>query len=250
MKTTENPGLNLFVEKAGNRSDAQEIVIRHGEALPLRKPQQLVLYNTAISGPADYFEQRNSHGLIDAKLAVVGYSFDLARIQFYEDMTNTDAAIVIGSLTLSTELHEFGINTAKTWELTTLRDFLRIRRHLFADRDAHTALMQKLNEMRVKSTQNLENTKDTRGNASSSLSVKTESDVPLDFTLAVPLFIGGDKHTVRVEIGFELRSAGMSFWFLSDELPELLDDEKRSVIETELARFRKAKLAVIHKQEA
>jgi len=143
------------------------------------------------------------------------------------------------------ELAAFDINGEKKFSLSAIIDFLRIRRHLFVSPEAHTALLGALKDLKTKSTTNIESKRDERGNAKALIDVQTESNVPLDFTLSVPLFVGGLKKTFKVEIGMEVRSMETSYWFYSDELPALLQASVDEMLKDALLPFRQAGCAVL-----
>jgi hypothetical protein len=229
----------------GVSENAKEIVIRRGEALPLQKPKAITLSGT-IGAPSAYFTQRFlAHNLMDVKKILVRWSRLEKYITFCEDPTDTQAAQIDGLLRSNPELAAFGINSDKTFELVKMRDFLRVRRHLFASADAHNVIMDSLKKFSVKLDTTIKNENDNRGNTDVGAKTIATTDIPLDFTLSMPLFIGSGKESFKVEIAFEVRSAGASFWFISTELPELLEKSSEDLLAKELEVFRQAGCAVL-----
>lgn len=238
---TAKENINVRVEKGVGK-----LTIRHGQALPLPEPKKILVEGT-IDAPSLYFLQRQKNGLVDIKRCLVTFSAGkkAPTVTYEADPTDAYAATVIGKVSRDEELTAFDINGEKKFSLSAIIDFLRIRRHLFVNPEAHTALLGALKDLRTKSTTNIESKRDERGNAKALIDVQTESNVPLDFTLSIPLFVGGLKKTFKVEIGMEVRSMETSYWFYSDELPALLQASVDEMLKDALLPFRQAGCAVL-----
>ena len=99
--------------------------IRFGEALPLKEPKYVSIHGT-IDAPARWVEKRkddivsaDAHVLVDR---------DRMTITLNTDENSAYMDQIVGTLTLSTEMQEFGINTGKNMNCFDMADSIKQKR--------------------------------------------------------------------------------------------------------------------------
>jgi hypothetical protein len=237
MESSNN--MNITVENG-----VKELVIRHGEAAAIPEPLFVNMTGT-ITASRLFFQQRTQHNAIDVAACLVTFSQRERCIEFDTNPRQNYADTVIGKLTDNPNLTPFKINEPANFTLTQLRSFLRVRRWLFEKVDQHTELMNTLNDLTLTANTTMQDKQDRRGNVTQNFNREVASNVPLSFTLKMPLFVGAEPKTFIVDVAFEVRDGGTSYWFESTELPELLETEAATLIQAELKTFRDAGCAVL-----
>lgn len=213
----------------------KELVIRHGDAQPIILPLQLSASGT-IGAPAAFFAVRTATEILKEK-AIVLYSYEELFIKLSVDPTDKFAAVINGKLVKNPALQPFGINENHTFSTEELISLLKLNRLYFADREACMSIVTNLKKLKVSAQTEIEKTDDSRGNKKNLAEVKVTTEIPLDFTLKLPLFKGGKDVKFKVEVCFDLRDAALEFWLESVELAELLLGNRKELIDAELAKF-------------
>lgn len=234
MKNTEKQVNITLIESPENEGKPHVIILREGDAAPIVLPNQVSLSGT-IDAPRDYATVRSSE--IAAEKAIVQYHYENGYIKLNVDPIDKYAATVLGTLVENKDIKSLGINTTSTTTIPELARLLKMRRDLFTDRDKHTALLGNLNKFKVKAQAQIESESSDRGNKKGSFEVTVTTDIPLDFTLKMPLFVGQPEQTFKVEVCFDVRDNGLDVWLESVELAEALKSAKKSIIDEQLKSF-------------
>ena len=151
-------------------------------------------------------------------------------IELRADDTNHYGATVVGKLAVNPDLKKFGINSDSMYGSNDLISLLKINRVFFEDRDACTALVKKLMNLKVESSNLMVKNSDNKGNAEAHLKRTVESTHDYDFKLSMPVFVGQEKQTFFVEVCMDVSDGGIRFWLESAELMELLHDQAEHII--------------------
>lgn len=159
-------------------------------------------------------------------------------IELDVDPSDEVAATIKGQMRVNPHLEPFNINKNKMFPLPDLIQMLKMNRIHFADREKLATTIANLQKFKAKIETDLKQEGDDRGNKSVSIDVKVTADaVPADFTLKMPLYVGGKETTFKVEVCFESRDRGLSFWLESVELAEALVAQAKESIDAELKLF-------------
>lgn len=222
------------IEIKVDATSAHELTIREGAALPPKEPR-IVNIKGIISSPADFANNRNFE--IEATKANVIANYTNRTIILNMDETNPYGGTITGALDMNPDLKSLGINENKTYDEKDLMRKLNFFGAYFKDRASHKKLLEKLQQFKAKVTQDFTNQDDYKGTVAIAKISKIEHDIPLEFELAIPLFTGGEKKTFKVDICVSVRDGGISFWFESVEMNELIVTGTESIFKDELERF-------------
>ena len=213
--------------------EQKELLIRTGEALKLLQPVKIVQSGN-IESPAKFHAIRAG---VPTK-SIVTFSRSKMEIIFDAEPENSLAAIVTGKLLINDDLKKFEINSqSKMWGLQELAKFLKMNKTFFKDKEKTDSLIASLIAFKGTITTELEKANDGRGNAKDLMDRKTTSNMPTDFILSLPVFVGGEIKTFRVEIGIDSTDASAKFWLESSELQEIIITERDRIIDAEIAKF-------------
>jgi hypothetical protein len=211
-----------------------EVVIRHGEALPMVKPIPIKIVGQ-IHAPAEYLAKRgkylnreNTHLLIDEQNARI----ELVLLDNTELKGN-----VVGKMMVNPEYEAFRINKAEWDSPKELGEFLRKNRAYFTDREKMSELIMSLLNFKAKVEKELERSDDKRGNKRDLVEQRISTDVPSTFMLTMPLHKGGEPSKFEVELFFDVRDAGCKLSLQSIEAQEILRAEVQEAILQQLPAF-------------
>lgn len=219
----------VLTEVKGN-----EVIIRTGEALPQKAPIPISLSGT-IHSPAEFAGHRLD--LIDVKASHVVADYTNRTITLVINETSPYADKITGSLKTFPDLESLGINKNKTYTEKELLQKLNFFGMYFPSREEFTALKNKLMQFKAKITRDFTNADDYKGNSAIEKITKIEHEIPLYFTLNIPVFSGMDAKTFSVDIMVSARDGGISFWLESVELNELEVKTAQQIFQTELGKL-------------
>ena len=212
-----------------------EVIIRYGDAAPVKEAQAIVV-SGAINAPSAFHAIRP--GVKDKSL--VRFSRKNLDIVFMANPEDEDAAVITGKLLTNPDLEKFKINKGEDalWTIGGLASFIKQNRIFLGDSDEAVAkLISELKAYKGKVTIDLEQNKNDRGASKSSIETKVDNNVPVDFKVKLPLFVGYTEKTFRVEICFDHTEGGVKLWLESAELQELFFKERDRILDEEIKKF-------------
>ena len=219
--------------------DGDTLIVRTGDAPEIVLPQTIKL-DSIISGPADYFLSKKKAGheyelehcllQIDRDNRKLILSLNDKDDSFYETIT--------GILFPFKDLPAFKINTNYRWSTKGLKDFIKMNRVYFQDKDAHRTLVTNLTNFKAKIDTFIEDSNDSKGNKTLNYAQNLETDISLDFQLTIPIFKGLEPSTFKVEVNFDTREKTLELWLESVELKELQDSMVDNILNGEIARLK------------
>lgn len=220
--------------------DGNELIIREGDALPLKEPMALV-YTGDLKCVRSYIDKHKDQSIVDANAispahAVILVDKKAMTICLKTNPQDVYGTVITGKLALSDELVAFGINQpGKQHNRKPFLDLIRFNRIHFSDMDTHSALVSGVQQLSVSNTQKLDAKDDTRGNKSMGFDKTVNSDkIPMKFVLDIPLFNGYEKVKVMVDVCLDVSEANVVFWLESVELSELLQTKRDELMKEQL----------------
>lgn len=209
----EKQSFNIKVE--GN-----VVEVRTGEALPLKEPR-IINLDGSIVGPVEFIRKRKED--FPGNLVHLTYSLRDMFIKLVLNENNHYASTVRGSLKDNPELVTFGINKEVYRGVKDLQKFLRLRKYFFVDGAQHAAIITNLSKFNAEITSKIKDENDSRGKIERSLNMDVKTDIPLNFELSAPIFLGQPAKKFHVDICFEVRDTNeIVTWLESTELQELV----------------------------
>jgi hypothetical protein len=212
-----------------------ELTIRTGEALA-PKADKSIKIDGVLGSPYQFFIGRE----FDPLNCHLQIQHDKGVIQFRAQDTNPYTEHVItGSLTKDQALAKFAINTETRWAISEFLKFIKTMRYYFADKAAHTSLVEAIQKWSVNIERVINEHNDNRGNSNFQLETKVRAMEGFisKFDLLIPIFQGYQKMKFTVEIGLDPKNTSVQLYLFSDELIELEISHRESIMTTELANF-------------
>lgn len=211
-----------------------ELIVRQGvaaEQLPNKEPNPVDIEGT-IDSPFRWLEKRAK--MINHDTAHVLVSRDEMEIALVDKETDYYANYVKGSLELSKEMREFGINVEKSWEPAKLAQFLKMHRAFFKDKAENMSLVTILKNFKAKVAQDIERSKEDNGSKTDNFSQVVDSNLPKSFKLCIPLFKGFGPEEIEVEIYADVDGRNVSLSLVSAGANETIEECKNSVIDEQI----------------
>lgn len=224
-------------------NDVKELVVRTGDAEKLHVIPGVKLSGLSIGAVREFLSKplRDNE---DTNLAIEFTSFivfDYAERNVALDYNYraSHADKIIGQLQLDPDLVDFGINDKKSYSALEMGQFIRFRRHYFESKDVALALEKELKAFKATVDKKIEASDDKRGNIQVSVAQNVISNLPLDFYIKLPVFIGTEKVLIKVEI--DINPIDLMCTLVSPELKEMIDLKSKEIIDDEIE-----KIKVIH----
>jgi len=236
MENQEKLNLNLY-------PDTNEVVIRHGVALPVREPIPLNIVGS-ITSPSAFYNKR--HELIDKQKAHVTFSKKTREIILNINERDYFCDTITGRLIINPDLVDFSVNTKTYRTPKDLAQFLKMRKHLFAKKEQNMDVVTALNTMTAKVETDLEQKQDIKGNERKLIDKKVTSNIQLEFVLTMPIFVGQPACTFRIEIGTDATDSTIRVYLESQELEELIVTEGGKLIDAEVTLFEDDLVVIEH----
>ncbi len=228
--------INLKLESI----NGNEIIIREGQALPLREPVKINIsgdiksVSSFVAGRKDVSDNIAGYQFINKGRAIVEVDKQARTIVLKLDPSDPLGGIVTAKMELNPDLVEFCINAKKTFKQKELVDLLKFSGLAFDNAEKHSMLLRAYQSFNAKAFIDMASDSDNRGNKSSSFNKKVETNLPVDFVLNIPIFKGQDRKRFSIEICLEVTDGGCNFWFESVELKELIEIESELILKAEL----------------
>ena len=233
VKPAEQRAIEKLTEL--NTEEGKETIIRFGDALPLKEPKAVSISGT-IDAPARWIEKRkddivsaDAHILVDR---------DHMSITLKTDENSAYSDQIIGTLTLSSEMQEFGINTGEYMSCFDMADRIKQLRTYFETQQEAMKLVTELRSFKAKIDKELELSDDKRGNQKIMRAQTVESNLPKSFKVNMPIFKGTEKRTFEVEV--EINPNDLSCTLVSPDAHDIVVQERDSQMDGVLVRIAEA----------
>lgn len=207
----------------------QQLVVREGEAKKIHEPNAIEFVGV-INNPLEYLKKGfDQEEIINS---TVDFSYEKKQICLRYGIRRLNPDMILGKMSIHEELDAFGLNSGKRIEPSKMAEFLRTKMHYFLDRAEGMKLVKELQEFKAKVDKEIEKADDKRANVRQVYVQKVTSNIPTEFSLNLPLFVGGERIPIRVEIDidpFELNCV-----LIAPNLKEMIDTEVTAVIDEQL----------------
>ena len=218
-----------------------EVVIRHGEALPVREPQKISLSGD-INTPREFYEKRAN---LFSHNSTEGHSYDSNETNVVIDkkkgtviLTVNEASYfsdtIIGKLVQNPILAKLNINDDRFQGFlpAELAKVLRMHKSMFTSAEFFNTLINSLNDFKAKFETEFEQKNDKKGNVANSVIKNLVSKHDFNFSLSLPLFEGISTTILPIEVDISYSGdASIRCQLFSPELEEEIEKIKESVIE-------------------
>ena len=231
--------LNVKFTSFAGEDGQNVLVVREGAALPLREPNAVNITGD-IRSVATFLNLRKNNvvdqgfqEVIPGRALIYTDKKNLT-IVYNGDPQNVYGTIIKGILEESEELKKFAINTQTVYTKDQFLKLVRFNKVFFVSGDAHESLVSGLQKFTASTSGDITNNKDNRGNKVEHFGKQVTTDLPLEFTLRIPIFNGEDYCTFRVELGIDITENSTRFYLESVELHEQKQILLESIFATQL----------------
>ncbi|MEH0156518.1 hypothetical protein V6R21_20385 [Limibacter armeniacum] len=225
----EQETLHLKLENTGN-----EVIIRHGVALPLKEPKTVVITGS-IYAPQQWMESQKE--LLNKDECHLKIDRLNAAITLVTNHHNAYHDTVKGELKRAEILDAFGINTGKVYTDKELAKFFRKTRFYFVSQEEANKTIRSLEQFKARIESDIENEQDKRGNARLLFERRVQSDVPEMITLRLPVFQGLEAEELSVMICAECTSHSVEFSLESMDLYQKEEERKDEIFDAIVEEF-------------
>lgn len=209
------------------KSDNNELVIRHGDALPLKEPQRVHIIGT-LDAPLQYLQKRIENINQKECNIIVNREAMSLRLIINEHSQYHDA--IDGKLTLHPDFVNFGINSGKYKTPNDMAEFIKMNRSCFENRQEAMELVQQLRTFRAKIDKQVE-AEDNRnkGDKKYLYNQIVDSNIPASFKVCIPIFRGTKKQLIELETYFN--ADDLTCTLVSPQANELATDYRDIAID-------------------
>jgi hypothetical protein len=218
----------------------KELVVRTGEAEKIHYLNKIDLQKLTISAAREFLEKplvwnKDNKQIEDVSFIVFDYRNREILLNFdYRSATNDR---IHGYLELDPDLVDFGINDGKSYTALEMGQFIRFRRHFFENKDVALNLEKELRDFRANVDKKVQMADDKRGNLTASIAQTVISNLPLEFFVNLPVFIGQPKRMIKLEI--DINPMDLTCVIVSPQLKEMIDIESKLIVDAEIGAIRK-----------
>lgn len=211
------------------------ITILHGAAAPIEVKSPVNLSGT-IDSVMDFELKRRGLFCVPSDCHVIINTANRS-VVFVTNEQDRVKHTVTGKMIPNPVIEELGINQERNYNMMQLLKILKLRGALFASRSDHAAIIDSLLKFSARTETEFENSNDYKGNVAYKKITKVTHDIPLDFTLNIAPFVGGEK--IPVKVVAEVTPDGQSLVcnLISVELSEEMDKKTEETLKAARAHF-------------
>lgn len=215
--------LNLKLVKV----EGDELIIRTGAAVPIHVSPSIKVEGVL----ANVFEWIQKRGSVDFDCAL-RYSYADGIITFEDQMSQSDFIEIKGELKLNKDIEKIGLNSDKSYTPYKLSQFIRMNRHFFTEKSVALSLESILKNFEAKVDGEISQITDTRGNKKHSAVQKVMTNLPENFELKLPVFIGQDALRFLVEV--DINPDDLSCTLVSPDLKMFIESQREELVNEQI----------------
>lgn len=197
-----------------------ELIIRHGDAARLHERSTLSL-NGHIGAVLDFANKRKDR--IDPLDTHVIIDEQKRTITIVTKEQDADGITITGSMVEHPYISELGINKNKNYSIQSLIKALKLNGRYFNSRMDHATLLDSLSKFQAKTEIEFKDTNDYKGSVAQSKIVKVTHDIPLSFSMSIPIFKGESPTTFGVTIEVFPDNSTLSCQLISVDLADAME---------------------------
>lgn len=212
--------ININVENG-----VKELIIRKGDAPPVKEPVKYKLNDVTFDSLIEYVENGlTKNNTIEKEKALAVVNEAKGTIKFYADYKNEDSDEVEAKLVKSEYLDRFRINKSDNgFNRKDIFKLIQFNNRFISSPDWKD-ILTKISSVKAEQVRKIEhNLKDQRGNAKASVEIQNNIDFFEEFTLNIPIFKNDESSKFTVQILIDVVNNDMFFWLESPALEEIIE---------------------------
>lgn len=227
-----------------------EFTFREGQAPCIRVITPVkYTFDGLLNAPGLFYQKRvaaNPEYFNPAK-AVVEVDYDQRTIRLLSDPTHPDGDVITGKIFFESTLAPFHLNRGSVWKPRDLGIFLRRNRQYFEDKTTGAQLVAELMTLKITTNGQIETSNDDRGNKSALFTQKAVTNIPVTFSLNMPLLSGGEKRTFVVDIHLDVNGSAVDISLESVDLSEKTFDLIIREMDEQIKIFSNSGIPIVYK---
>lgn len=140
-----------------------------------------------------------------------------------------------------------GINIDRRYSPNELAQVIRENRHHFVDKSAAMQLITDLKSVKISVKGDIEQSNDGRGSKSNKFEQSVKSNIPVSFTVSMPIFNGCPSIAFRVDILFDVNNGVASCYLDSEDLYSIENDQAIFEMKQQIERFAESGIPILYK---
>lgn len=234
--------LNIFFPEG---KDKAELIIRQvndevKKELPIQEPDQVSISGT-ISSIFAFLEKRwnAADNQIDHSRTHILVNRDNLRMTLVVNETDKrNRKNVVGTIALSRQYNDFGINDKENWDPIELGNFFRINRTYFASKDDNMMLVSALKGFKAKVNQTVEREEKDNGGKTDVFRQVVDSTLPKAFSINIPIFKGQPASTINVEIIAHVHGRDFELELISPDAAAIVEECRDKLFDDQIEKIR------------
>lgn len=216
--------------------EVKHLDIRHGKLNDIHIPGKISLSGFTIEAVKEFLQKE---GIENEKIkdSYIDFSVENRYIALSYNSRAVNPDNVKGVLRIHPDLETFQINSGKQYTTHALAQFIRMNRHYFETKDIALKLVTELQNFVAKVNKEIESSDDKKANVKMMIAQKVVSNIPTEFNLMLPIFLGSNKTSIKVEIDIDAQD--LTCTLVSPDLKELIDNESKAIIDNILLDIKK-----------
>jgi hypothetical protein len=208
------------------------LVVREGEALPLREPVAVNLTGTIetvylwLEKKVSCINQLNSYITVDR---------DELKMQLIIEEHDYYSDEITAKLQFSRQFNQLRINSNSKWTTFELASFFRMNRKMFKTKEDALEITASLKKFEAKVQQDIEKIKDDRANYSTKKIQAVETNIPKAISITLPIFKGQDPETIEIE--FDIDPNELSISLVSPQAADIVQIVTNEAIDKEIEKI-------------
>lgn len=219
------------IEKIQLGDGTQEVVIRHGEAAPVREQQPIKVLGR-ISTVYDYL----MHRVVDQQKAIIVVSKDSTRLEAKINPDTEKPDIIQGVLQSSTFADLLRINGNGWTDPSELSLLIRKNRHRFPNKEAVMVLIGALKNFQAKVEKEIQKV-DEGSKRRSLIESLAQSNLPSSINVSLPIIEGEEETEILVTIEVHPVGGSAHIHLINDEWESLVEQEMQARMKDETDRI-------------
>ena len=215
----------------------ETLTILEGKVLD-PKPSEKISITGDIKSVSSFLNVRLEQGKgtqeIDKAKAVIIVDKNSRTIELQIDPENFYGACVKGTLEISEELKQFGINSLQKFSRQDLVKLIKMNRLFFDNKDKHSETLLAFQKIESSVNYSAKDGSDDRGNKERQFVKNVTTNAPMSFTLNIQIFKGFPAQPLSVDICLDIEEGTAKFWLESVQLNELMQSSVDDIFNEEL----------------
>lgn len=217
--------------------DTKELVIRHGDASkPIAKKG--VELSGSIFAATEFYLKRRAVAGFDKLTGHVLYSYNERKIILVINEDLPSKSTITAQMKINPVLESFSINSQKIWTLKELTKQIRMNKMAFKSGEEWQKIINQLENFKADINTKIQQAGDNRGNKTNLMKVDVTGNIAQGFVLKLPVFLGTEERTFKVDICYDVRDQEVDVWLESTELATSVADEAKKTIDAEISKLK------------